>query len=88
MIFFKFIEPRVKYVSNCGQELIDTDHDACDRIRDRLEEIQTIWRQLEQSKTKGAKLKEANQQQQFNRDTEKVNTYFMYLCKHLEKNVI
>ena len=63
-------------MSNSGQELIDTDHYACDRIRDRLEEIHTIWRQLkEQSERKGAKLKEANELQKFDRNIEDVEVW-------------
>jgi spectrin alpha len=66
----------VESVTNSGRELIDSDHYACDRIHSRLEEIHTIWRQLkEQSERKGAKLKEANEQQQFNRNIEDVEVW-------------
>lgn len=69
-------EAQVEAVTKSGQELIDNNHYASDRIKERLDEIHSMWKDLkEQSERKGAKLKEANEQQQFNRNIEDVEVW-------------
>ncbi|XP_064649219.1 spectrin alpha chain-like isoform X2 [Lineus longissimus] len=64
-------EHRIDDLQKSGQELIDNDHYAQDPIKERLEEIQSLWEQLKSQKDKkGKKLKEASDQQQFNRNCE------------------
>ena len=63
-------------MTKSGQELIDNNHYASDRIKERLDEIHSMWKELkEQSERKGAKLKEASEQQQFNRNIEDVEVW-------------
>ncbi|KAH0952782.1 hypothetical protein HN011_011760 [Eciton burchellii] len=67
---------RMEEMVATGQELIDGDHYASDRIRTRTEEIVTLWESLAQAtEKKGAKLQEASQQQQFNRTVEDIELW-------------
>lgn len=69
-------QPRIESLNQTGQELIDADHYAKDNIQDSLDEVQTLWQQLvEQSVRKGAKLKDASDQQQYNRNVEDVEIW-------------
>ncbi|XP_034950894.1 spectrin alpha chain [Chelonus insularis] len=62
-------------VSN-GQDLIDSNHYASDRIRSRIDEIVTLWESLAKAtEKKGTKLQEASQQQQFNRTVEDIELW-------------
>ncbi|XP_070531768.1 spectrin alpha chain, non-erythrocytic 1-like isoform X3 [Ptychodera flava] len=75
---------RIDAVREAGQELIATDHYASDQIKERLDEIADLWQQLlEQTGNKGSKLKEASQQQQFNRNIEDIEIWLSELEGHL-----
>jgi spectrin alpha len=69
-------QARVEGVQRSGSELINADHYNKENIQERLDELQNMWQQLvEQSEKKGAKLKEASDQQQFNRNVEDVEIF-------------
>ncbi|XP_077987102.1 spectrin alpha chain, non-erythrocytic 1-like isoform X2 [Glandiceps talaboti] len=75
---------RIESVRDVGHELIDANHYASDQIKDRLQEIDDLWKQLqEQTGNKAAKLKEATQQQQFNRNIEDIEIWLSELEGHL-----
>ena len=51
-----------------GKELISNDHYASDDIQKRLDELDDLWKHLlDKTQEKGNKLKDAKQQQMFNR---------------------
>ncbi|XP_032452714.1 spectrin alpha chain isoform X2 [Nasonia vitripennis] len=59
-----------------GQELIEAEHYARERIQSRIKEIVELWESLtEATEKKGNKLQEAAQQQQFNRTVEDVELW-------------
>ncbi|XP_072752026.1 spectrin alpha chain [Anoplolepis gracilipes] len=67
---------RMEEMVATGQELIESDHYASDRIRTRTDEIVTLWESLARAtEKKGAKLQEASQQQQFNRTVEDIELW-------------
>ncbi|KAB7494812.1 Spectrin alpha chain [Armadillidium nasatum] len=67
---------RIEEIISTGQELLEADHYASDRIKSRMDEIVDMWKSLEESsRTKGAKLTEASQQQQFNRGVEDIELW-------------
>ncbi|XP_076454932.1 LOW QUALITY PROTEIN: spectrin alpha chain-like [Babylonia areolata] len=67
---------RIESIRGSGNELIENDHYAKDTIKDRVEEIERLWETLlAQTEKKGAKLREACQQQQFNRNVEDVERW-------------
>ncbi|KMQ97932.1 spectrin alpha chain [Lasius niger] len=67
---------RMEEMVATGQELIESDHYATDRIRTRTDEIVTLWESLARAtEKKGAKLQEASQQQQFNRTVEDIELW-------------
>ncbi|KYQ58537.1 Spectrin alpha chain [Trachymyrmex zeteki] len=67
---------RMEEMVATGQELIECDHYASDRIRTRSDEIVTLWESLTRAtEKKGAKLQEASQQQQFNRTVEDIELW-------------
>uniref|UniRef100_A0A0V0G435 Putative ca2+-binding actin-bundling protein n=2 Tax=Triatoma TaxID=30075 RepID=A0A0V0G435_TRIDM len=68
---------RMEEITSTGQELIEADHYASDRIRSRMEEIVQLWEVLvAATEKKGSKLQEASQQQQFNRTVEDIELWF------------
>lgn len=70
-------QSRLDAVDNTGEQLIGDEHYASDQIRERLDELHKLWTYLfERSNDKGLKLKEAAQQQQFNRGAEDVELWF------------
>ncbi|XP_074621265.1 spectrin alpha chain, non-erythrocytic 1-like [Acropora palmata] len=70
-------QSRLDAVDNTGQQLINDKHYASDQVQERLDELHQLWNHLfDRSKDKGMKLKEAAQQQQFNRATEDVELWF------------
>lgn len=70
-------QSRLDAVDNTGEQLIGDEHYASDQIRERLDELHKLWAYLfERSNDKGLKLKEAAQQQQFNRGAEDVELWF------------
>ncbi|CDW52174.1 Spectrin alpha chain [Trichuris trichiura] len=59
-----------------GDELISGKHYAADEVRARLQEVEKNWDDLvEATEQKGAKLKEAGTQQQFNRNIEDIEMW-------------
>ncbi|XP_074654192.1 spectrin alpha chain-like [Tubulanus polymorphus] len=67
---------RIESVNTTGTELIDNQHYATDTIQDRLDEIDSLWKQLlNQSEKKGKKLNEASGQQQYNRNVEDIEIW-------------
>ncbi|XP_043463580.1 spectrin alpha chain [Leptopilina heterotoma] len=67
---------RMDELVSTGQELIESEHYASDRIRSRTDEIISLWESLAHaSDKKGAKLQEASQQQQFNRTVEDIELW-------------
>ncbi|XP_048586984.1 spectrin alpha chain, non-erythrocytic 1 isoform X2 [Nematostella vectensis] len=64
-------QSRLDAVDNSGHQLISADHYASQQIQERLDELHEMWRNLfKHSNNKGQKIKEAIQQQQFNRCAE------------------
>lgn len=67
---------RMDELVSTGQELMESEHYASDRIHSRAEEIMSLWESLAHaSDKKGAKLQEASQQQQFNRTVEDIELW-------------
>ncbi|KAK3088368.1 hypothetical protein FSP39_018301 [Pinctada imbricata] len=67
---------RIENVERTAEQLIAEDHYASDTIRERVNEILKLWEQLQQqTERKGNKLKEASQQQQFNRNVEDIEAW-------------
>ncbi|XP_063696613.1 spectrin alpha chain [Culicoides brevitarsis] len=67
---------RIEDITTLGQELIDKNHYASDRINSRMQEIVTLWETLVQaSDRKGCKLQEASHQQQYNRTVEDIELW-------------
>ncbi|XP_035684930.1 spectrin alpha chain, non-erythrocytic 1-like isoform X36 [Branchiostoma floridae] len=75
---------RVDAVNQQGRDLIDADHYSKDNIEAQLEEIAALWDQLKlASENKDKKLREAQQQQQFNRGCEDVELWLTEVEGHL-----
>lgn len=69
---------RMEEITSTGQELIDSNHYASDRIQSRMDEIVQLWETLvTATDKKGSKLQEASQQQQFNRSVEDVELWLL-----------
>ncbi|ESO09912.1 hypothetical protein HELRODRAFT_156368 [Helobdella robusta] len=69
-------QARIETVTKSGEDLISQNHYNKDHIKERLGEIIMLWQKLvDQSDRKGSKLKEANDQQQFNRNVEDVEIW-------------
>ncbi|XP_023929927.1 spectrin alpha chain-like isoform X4 [Lingula anatina] len=69
-------QSRIEAVNKQGQDLIDSNHFASDITRERLEEIQELWQQLnEQTEKKSGRLNEASEQQAYNRNVEDVELW-------------
>ena len=67
---------RIEEITSTGKTLLETDHYASDRIRSRMEEIESLWKSLEEAtERKGFKLEEAAQQQQYNRGVEDIELW-------------
>ncbi|EEB17271.1 Spectrin alpha chain, putative [Pediculus humanus corporis] len=67
---------RMDEITSTGQDLIDANHYASDRIQARTDEIVQLWDALvAATDKKGTKLQEASQQQQFNRTVEDVELW-------------
>lgn len=67
---------RIDEITSTGQELIDANHYASERINHRMVEIVELWQSLvEATERKGSKLSEASAQQQFNRGVEDIEIW-------------
>lgn len=61
-------QSRIDSIHDKGKQLINNEHYASDIIQTRLDELDELWKHLlEKTQEKGQKLRDAKQQQQFNR---------------------
>ncbi|KAK2499565.1 hypothetical protein MC885_005835 [Smutsia gigantea] len=71
-------------LEKAGQKLIDINHYARDEVAARMSEVISLWKELlEATELKGIKLREANQQQQFNRNVEEIELWLYEVEGHL-----
>jgi spectrin alpha len=74
-------QSRIDAVSSFGQDLVAGSHFAAEEISARVSELQALWAKLRaQSADKGQKLKEANEQQQFNNAVQDIDQW----CQEVE----
>ncbi|XP_052259701.1 spectrin alpha chain-like isoform X3 [Dreissena polymorpha] len=67
---------RIGAIQTSGEQLLKEEHYASETIRERMEEILELWASLQKAtEFKGNKLREASQQQQFNRSVEDVESW-------------
>ncbi|KAF7653753.1 hypothetical protein LDENG_00078840 [Lucifuga dentata] len=77
-------QSRIDALQKSGQELLDGKHYASDEVAGRMEEVSSQWKKLlEATELKGIKLREANQQQQFNRNVEDIELWLYEVEGHL-----
>ncbi|XP_063792527.1 spectrin alpha chain, non-erythrocytic 1 isoform X4 [Pseudophryne corroboree] len=77
-------QSRIDALENSGQKLIDVNHYASDEVAARMNDVITLWKRLlEATELKGIKLREANQQQQFNRNVEDIELWLYEVEGHL-----
>ncbi|XP_060267732.1 spectrin alpha chain, non-erythrocytic 1 isoform X6 [Ovis aries] len=77
-------QSRIDALEKAGQKLIDVDHYAKDEVATRMNEVISLWKKLlEATELKGIKLREANQQQQFNRNVEDIELWLYEVEGHL-----
>ncbi|XP_041429079.1 spectrin alpha chain, non-erythrocytic 1 isoform X3 [Xenopus laevis] len=77
-------QSRIDALENSGQKLIDVNHYASDEVAARMNDVITLWKKLlEATELKGIKLREANQQQQFNRNVEDIELWLYEVEGHL-----
>uniref|UniRef100_A0A668ALE8 Spectrin alpha chain, non-erythrocytic 1 n=1 Tax=Myripristis murdjan TaxID=586833 RepID=A0A668ALE8_9TELE len=77
-------QSRIDALQKSGQELLDGKHYASAEVAGRMEEVSSQWKKLlEATELKGIKLREANQQQQFNRNVEDIELWLYEVEGHL-----
>uniref|UniRef100_A0A3B4VBC9 Spectrin alpha chain, non-erythrocytic 1 n=1 Tax=Seriola dumerili TaxID=41447 RepID=A0A3B4VBC9_SERDU len=77
-------QSRIDALQKSGQELLDGKHYASTEVDGRMEEVSSQWKKLlEATELKGIKLREANQQQQFNRNVEDIELWLYEVEGHL-----
>ncbi|KAH0615580.1 hypothetical protein JD844_005026 [Phrynosoma platyrhinos] len=77
-------QSRIDGLEKAGQKLIDVKHYASDEVAARMNEVISLWKKLlEATELKGIKLREANQQQQFNRNVEDIELWLYEVEGHL-----
>ncbi|XP_077478046.1 spectrin alpha chain, non-erythrocytic 1 isoform X5 [Stigmatopora argus] len=77
-------QSRIDALQKSGQELLDGKHYASTEVACRMEEVSSLWKKLlEATELKGIKLREANQQQQFNRNVEDIELWLYEVEGHL-----
>uniref|UniRef100_A0A8C3M1B6 Spectrin alpha chain, non-erythrocytic 1 n=1 Tax=Chrysolophus pictus TaxID=9089 RepID=A0A8C3M1B6_CHRPC len=77
-------QSRIDALEKAGQKLIDVNHYASDEVAARMnEDISMSTKLLEATELKGIKLREANQQQQFNRNVEDIELWLYEVEGHL-----
>ncbi|KAH0505287.1 Spectrin alpha chain, non-erythrocytic 1 [Microtus ochrogaster] len=77
-------QSRIDALEKAGQKLIDVDHYAKEEVAARMNEVISLWKKLlEATELKGIKLREANQQQQFNRNVEDIELWLYEVEGHL-----
>uniref|UniRef100_A0A8D3C887 Spectrin alpha chain, non-erythrocytic 1 n=1 Tax=Scophthalmus maximus TaxID=52904 RepID=A0A8D3C887_SCOMX len=80
-------QSRIDALQKSGQELLDGKHYASDEVACRMEEVGSQWKKLlEATELKGIKLREANQQQQFNRNVEDIELWLYEVEGHLSSD--
>lgn len=73
-------ENRLDDIRSTGEQIIDSGHFAADHIGDRLRQVNNLWNDLvDATNKKGAKLREAGNEQQFNRNIEDVELWLSEL---------
>uniref|UniRef100_A0A8C8E5P8 Spectrin alpha chain, non-erythrocytic 1 n=1 Tax=Otus sunia TaxID=257818 RepID=A0A8C8E5P8_9STRI len=76
-------QSRIDALEKAGQKLIDVNHYASDEVAARMNEVISLWKKLlEATELKGT-LREANQQQQFNRNVEDIELWLYEVEGHL-----
>lgn len=71
---------RLDEINGTGLSLINARHYAADHVQKRLDQVDGLWDELvDATAKKGAKLKEAGDQQQFNRNVEDVELWLSEL---------
>uniref|UniRef100_A0A668ATS1 Spectrin alpha, non-erythrocytic 1 n=1 Tax=Myripristis murdjan TaxID=586833 RepID=A0A668ATS1_9TELE len=76
-------QSRIDALQKSGQELLDGKHYASAEVAGRMEEVSSQWKKLlEATELKGT-LREANQQQQFNRNVEDIELWLYEVEGHL-----
>ncbi|KAG8512815.1 Spectrin alpha chain, non-erythrocytic 1, partial [Galemys pyrenaicus] len=77
-------QSRIDALEKAGQKLIDVNHYAKEEVAVRMNEVISLWKKLlEATELKGIKLREANQQQQFNRNVEDIELWLYEVEGHL-----
>uniref|UniRef100_A0A8D2LVL9 Spectrin alpha, non-erythrocytic 1 n=1 Tax=Varanus komodoensis TaxID=61221 RepID=A0A8D2LVL9_VARKO len=77
-------QSRIDALEKAGQKLIDVKHYASEEVAARMHEVISLWKKLlEATELKGIKLREANQQQQFNRNVEDIELWLYEVEGHL-----
>uniref|UniRef100_A0A669E0L0 Spectrin alpha chain, non-erythrocytic 1 n=1 Tax=Oreochromis niloticus TaxID=8128 RepID=A0A669E0L0_ORENI len=77
-------QSRIDALQKSGQELLDGKHYASTEVSGHMEEVSSQWKKLlEATELKGIKLREANQQQQFNRNVEDIELWLYEVEGHL-----
>ncbi|KAI2651505.1 Spectrin alpha chain, non-erythrocytic 1 [Labeo rohita] len=77
-------QSRIDALQKSGQELVDGKHYASNEVSTRMDEVSSQWKKLlEATELKGIKLREANQQQQFNRNVEDIELWLYEVEGHL-----
>uniref|UniRef100_A0A8I5ZKH2 Spectrin, alpha, non-erythrocytic 1 n=1 Tax=Rattus norvegicus TaxID=10116 RepID=A0A8I5ZKH2_RAT len=77
-------QSRIDALEKAGQKLIDVNHYAKEEVAARMNEVISLWKKLlEATELKGVKLREANQQQQFNRNVEDIELWLYEVEGHL-----
>ncbi|PAV55545.1 hypothetical protein WR25_20353 [Diploscapter pachys] len=71
---------RLDEINRTGEEIVRSGHMAADHVRGRLHEVDGLWNELvDATNRKGAKLREAGDEQQFNRNIEDVELWLSEL---------
>uniref|UniRef100_H3CBT9 Spectrin alpha chain, non-erythrocytic 1 n=1 Tax=Tetraodon nigroviridis TaxID=99883 RepID=H3CBT9_TETNG len=78
-------QSRIDALQKSGQDLLERKHYASSEVARRMEEVSSQWKKLlEATELKeGLKLREANQQQQFNRNVEDIELWLYEVEGHL-----
>ncbi|XP_033851124.1 spectrin alpha chain, non-erythrocytic 1-like isoform X3 [Acipenser ruthenus] len=80
-------QSRIDALQKAGQELLNDKHYAAEEVSERMDEVGSLWKRLlEATEFKGIKLREANQQQQFNRNVEDIELWLYEVEGHLSSD--
>ncbi|VDK46709.1 unnamed protein product, partial [Cylicostephanus goldi] len=71
---------RLDEINDTGAQIIESGHPEADDVRRRLQDVDELWNELvDATNKKGAKLREAGDEQQFNRNIEDVELWLSEL---------